>query len=99
MPLFTILVDHENGASYFSQLEADTVRGALVRWAEKLEAPPWEGFSEDQRDEILDQIQQDTDEEKLSTGIDGCRFLWREDYALRPGDRCIRVLIVKTSDV
>jgi hypothetical protein len=99
MALFTILADHDDGASSFSQVESDSVRGALIRWAERLEAPPWEGFSEAQRVEILDQIESDARREDSSTGIDGCRFLWREHYLLSPGDQCLRVLIIKTAEV
>jgi hypothetical protein len=98
MALFTVIADHEDGASSFSQVEAETVRGALIRWAEGLVAAPWDDFSETQREEIIEQIEQDADEESSSTGIEGCRFLWRENYLLSPGDRSLRVMIIKTAD-
>lgn len=93
VPLFTIIADHQDGASQFRQSES--VYSALVNWADELETVPWEGFSEDQREEILKQIYQDAREDSL-TVIEGCRNLWRQDYVVNPGERCLRLLIIQT---
>src|SRR5438552_5081026 len=97
MALFTIIADHEDGASSFSQVEADSVRQGLSQWAEKLESPPWEGFSEEQREDILGQIEDDANKEDLATNIEDCLHLWRQDYLLDPGGKILRVLIIKTA--
>ena len=99
MALFTIIADHEDGASSFSQVDAGSVRQALIRWAEKLESPPWENFSSEQREDILEQIDDDTDDEDLASNIQGCRHLWRQDYLLDPGGKMLRVLIIRTADL
>lgn len=95
---FTLIVDHEDGASSFTQVEADSVRRALIEWAQRLDAPPWEGFSEEQRGQILNQIDGDALDEDVATAIEGCRFLWRQEYVLEPGGRILRVLVVKTAE-
>jgi len=98
MALFTMLADHDDGASSFTQVHAGSVREALIQWANTLKAPPWEGFSEEQREDILDQIDDDAHREDLAACIDDCRFLWRQYYVVDPGEKCIRVVIIKTAE-
>lgn len=98
MALFTILADHDDGASSFRQVHANSLREALILWANTIENPPWEGFSEEQRDEILDQIDYDADGENVAGAIEGCRFLWNQVYVVDPGEKCIRVAVVKTAE-
>ena len=99
MALFTIIADHEDGASRFRQVHSNSLCEALIQWANLIESPPWDGFSEEQREEILDQIEDDEHREDMATCIDDCRFLWQQAYVVDPGDKFIRVLMIKTAEV
>ena len=99
MALFTIIADHEDGASWFCQVRAESAAQALTSWAESLDHAPWKPFSEAHQDQILNQMDYDALQEDVATGIDHCRFLWRQDYVLYPEEKSLRVLVIKTVDL
>ena len=96
MSLFTIIVDHEDGASSFRQVEADDVLAALRVWADTFTEMPWPGSVTDIKEQLMCQIEDDVDAEDISTSIRDCSSLWRTDYILEPGEKHLRVLVIKT---
>ena len=98
MSLFTIIADHEDGGSSFSQVRAESVAQALTSWVESLEGASWEHFTEAHCEQILDQMDQDALQEEVAWKINDCRFLWQQDYLLHPEEKLLRVLIVKTAE-
>lgn len=98
MALFTIIADHEDGGSCFSQFQAESAAKALESWAESLEDARWLRFTEAHLEQILDQMDHDALQEEVAVNINNCRFLWQQDYVLYPEEKVLRVLIVKTAE-
>ena len=96
MPVFTVIVDHEDGASLFQQVEASDVLSALRLWADTLSEVPWPGDVSAYKEQLMTQIENHVEDEDTSVLIKGCSSLWRTDYILHPGEKHLRVLVIKT---
>jgi hypothetical protein len=96
MALFTFVAEYKGGVA-ITQIHALSVGEASHQWAAGLRSHISE-MSEEDHEEIMDHLEDDSSREDALTPIESCKGVWRM-YLVDAHDETIATHIVRTSEL